>query len=207
MLFSLSDIETGLGPDMVALGRRLITSERLPQPDVHRDGELVTSIIRRGKSRPLQVYVRVRETPGGKVRIEGECGCNQRRNCQHVAAVLLKALEREEPAPHRSVPSIGSALGTLAQRRPAAYAALPHLVYVVVPLRASRGGVPVEHYVAREKNGGYAEARRYTPAWALRGVTPRVLSGDDVQLARYLAARQADTGGVNQVTDGAMPAR
>ncbi len=195
MLYTLEDLEAGLGRDVLAEGRLLADSGGLEPSNVQHGGELVTALIRGGGRRPLRVYARVREQPGGEVRIEGECTCTVRRNCLHVAAVLLKALEWEQPrAPARGAG--GRGCGVAEKSASPSTAGLPCLVYLLLPDAAK--GVTVETYAARKRPTGYGEVRRYAPAWALRSVPPRFLSADDLEIMGRL-------GGLEAVAPGRTP--
>ena len=192
MLYSLEDLEKSLGRNVLAKGRMLVGAEGLDKPLVQRGGELVTAVIRGFGRDPVRVYVRVREKPQG-VRIEGECSCSQRRNCLHVAAVLLTALEWEQPGigsmpgPEHSGESLKEPQATLPSAHPAG---LPRLVYWLAPTPDGKPGVRVETFAVRGEAGGrYAEARSYLPGWALRGVPPRFLNHEDLAILRDLAGR------------------
>ncbi len=204
MLYSLEDLQAGLGQDVLAEGRRLADAGGLEPPNVQRGGELVTALIRGGGCHPLRVYVRVREQPGGGVRIEGECSCAVRRNCLHVAAVLVKALDWEQP--RASMARLGGrGRGAAGENANPSATELPCLVYLLLP--DAPEGVAVETFAARRRSSGYGEVRRYTPAWALRGVPPRFLSGDDLAIMGRLGDLEAATVGRTTLGEGELLAR
>jgi len=210
MLYSLKDLEEALGRELVARARVLADADGLESPLVQRGGELVTALIRGLGRKPLRVYVRIREQPQG-VRIEGECTCSQRRNCLHVAAVLLKALEWEQPdvgSPLLAGHEGASGTGPGAEPPEPEAAGLPRLVYLLSPNLGAEPGVRIETFAVRGGLGAASrEARPYTPAWALRGVPPRFLSEADLTILRDLASKSAGERGAAPVYDGASLGR
>jgi len=91
MFPALNDIEAHITPERLNQGRQLFTDGRVTAPTIQRGGELITAVIPRAGSRPLRVYVRTIDN-GNRVTIAGECSWPKKKNCEHVAAVLLQAL-------------------------------------------------------------------------------------------------------------------
>ena len=178
MLFTLSDIQSQLG--QVSFDEGLHRGWEIA-PTVLRGGELVTAIIQAGAKR-LRVYIKVRRNQIA-VEIAGECTCPERKNCVHVAAVLLKVLADE-----------GEGLdgaGPVAKNRPerddlTASTTNLQLLYVLCD---AGNNITLETFTARpEKNGGFSAVKFYDPSWALRGSAPsRFLTPTDIELLSSLA--------------------
>lgn len=207
MLFSLDDLNAELGHDLLAKGRLVGESGGLEQPNIQHGGELITALIRTGRA-PLRIYVRVREQPGGGVKIQGECTCSTRRNCLHVAAALLKALEWEQPgataAQRRRRKSQRGKKPTAAPET-AVTLDLPRLVYVLSPPEGLEQGIRVDIYAVRENGASsHGEVRRYAPAWASRGVPPRFLSAEDLEILRCLESSTRGSQATVSLTEDAV---
>ncbi len=189
MFYKLKDVQTNFGPGVLDEALYLIDSGPPITPMVQRGGELVTAVITNPGSKPFRVYVRVRKNKRAK-EIAGECTCYERRNCKHVAAVLLKALLDAEEisddvfdtdlSPRRGTSKSGNYERTASVRQ--------RLTYVLQLDDAVSDGVAVETLSARVlRSGGYGETHYYDPSSVLRGAPPRFLSPLDRELLAELA--------------------
>ncbi len=176
MQFTLEDITAQIPPHQFAKGWDLFTDGRISAPNIQRGGELITAVIPHAGSRPIRVYIRTARTDGA-IAINGECSCATKRNCEHVAAVLLQALQdkqalpaapatRETPWNHRPEPSRQA------------------LLYVLQP---DENGLLIETFAARRlKNGAYSTSGYFEPGRAARPNPARFLEARDIELLEAL---------------------
>ena len=195
MLYALSDLHSQLGDKPLEAARRLLRNGYEITPSVQRGGELITAAVKRPDAAPLRVYVKTHKTAAG-LAIAGECSCHERRNCQHVAAVLLQALADEHTgrsdgpraapaaAPHTAASSIQVADTAPRQQ----------LMYVLCPEGSPAMTLPVATFTAqRLPDGGYAATKHYDCAWALRAaVPPRFITPEDLEHLTALASFERD---------------
>ena len=189
MLYALSDLHTQLGDKSLEAARQLLQSGCEITPSVQRGGELITAAVKRPDAAPLRVYVKTHKTAAG-LEIAGECSCHERRNCQHVAAVLLQALANEHTPRSR-----GSRAGPAAAPTQATSAAThQQLMYVLCPEGSPAMTLPVATFTAqRLPDGGYAATKHYDCAWALRAaVPPRFITPEDLDYLTTLATFKRD---------------
>jgi len=171
MLFTLADISAQIPPQHFDKGWQLFTDGRISAPNIQRGGELITAVIPHPGSRPIRVYVRT-DKAGDAITIDGECSCAKKRNCEHVAAVLLQALQDKQalPAPAKK---------TRKKHQPAARPQQA-LLYVLQP---SENGLLIETFAARRlKNGAYTASNYFEPSRAARPTPARFLEAGDLEL-------------------------
>ena len=96
MLYSSEDLRAAFSSSLLNEARRLLDSGEVMSPDVSRSGEVITSLVNQSGKRAYRAYVRIEDPVEGPVVIRGECSCSRRGSCEHVAAVLLLALENEQ---------------------------------------------------------------------------------------------------------------
>ena len=193
MLFSFEDLRVAFQSHVLENGRDCLESGRVASPDVQRNGELITSLIQGVGKHPHRVYVRTQAGVESDVLIRGECSCGQRNNCQHVAAVLLKALADEQELD-------GEALDLeQLSRLPAAPSAdypptvRQRLLYQLFPGADNSSGMEVVTVGARcLPEGGYGSSRVYEPGWASSGRPPRFLLAVDRELLVELDRLEPD---------------
>jgi len=185
MLFTLADIEQQFNSAQLEKALQLFDDHRVKAPNVQRDGELITAIIP-SPGKPFRVYVRSSKT-SNKVFINGECNCEQRHNCEHVAAVLLQALEDNQTTTsegrstrlalqHSKTPS-----GRPQTATPATLQRV--LLYVLQPNDDATQGLFIQTLVARRlKNNTYGQASHYDPQRATRGTPAGFLEPVDITL-------------------------
>lgn len=173
----------------------MLDSGEVMPPDVSRNGEVITSLVERSGKRAYRAYIRVEDPVEGPVAIRGECSCSRRSNCEHVAAVLLRALENGQEltggVPVRSLPETVRAVAT-DDVYPASVQ--QRLLYVVFPDPGKGCGIALETASARVlESGGFGSRRAYQPAWVARGIPPRFLLRIDRELLAELDALAADS--------------
>ncbi len=100
MIFSLSDIKQQIDTARFNEGLEFFKDRRVSAPNIQHDGKLITAIIQQNTRRPMRIYVRT-EQELDSTRIYGECSCSKRKNCEHVVAVLLQALDDAQELPER----------------------------------------------------------------------------------------------------------
>lgn len=188
MIFTSTDIAAHFSSDRFNKGWQLFADGRVSTPNIQRGGELITALIPQAGSRQLRVYVRMDRVKNDIV-INGECSCATRKNCEHVAAVLLQALEdqqkllaKKDAAPpsmarETAGESRNKAATIRAQRQQA-------LVYI---LRLDETGVLIEPCVARRLlRGGHSAVRYYEPGRATSHTPARFLEPVDLELLSAL---------------------
>ncbi|MGD8588234.1 MAG: hypothetical protein PVG22_05325, partial [Chromatiales bacterium] len=157
-------------------------------PDVRQDGRLITSLVQVPGHRPYRVYVRVDLNEDKSPRIHAECSCGSRGECEHVAAVLLRALADEQDLS-------GEALELALQERlpseqgPDRYPddVKQRLLYLLFPQPGMGTTLPLQTVSARRlKQGGFGRFVDYLPAWVSRGRPPRFILGEDRQILAEL---------------------
>ncbi len=187
MLYTLTDIEATIAPEPLAQGWLWFTEGRVTAPTVQRGGELVTAVIAQNGGRPLRVYVRMLGT-GDTLTIDGECSCGKKRNCEHVAAVLLQALHVGQALPdahNAAAPAQDNAWNPIHSRAksntPVAAQALLYL------LHTDRQGVMIEPNVAgRLEHGGYTLGKPFDPGKATSRTPARFLQPADLEMLTAL---------------------
>jgi hypothetical protein len=195
MLHSFEDLHAAFSPDLLNEARRLLDSGEVISADISRNGEVITSLVNRSGKRAYRVYIRIEDPVEGPVVIRGECSCSRRGKCEHVAAVLLRALGNEQgltdDVPDRSLSDTVPAMAA-----DDVYPANVHqrLLYLLFPDPGNGCGITVETVSARLlKSGGFGVPRAYQPGWSARGMPPRFLLRIDRELLAELDALAADS--------------
>ena len=196
MLYTLHDLQTQLSDTALDAAHRLIETGCTIHPSVSRGGELITAVIQTAEARPYRVYVKT-HTTATAVEFAGECSCQQRRDCLHIAAVLLQTLADEQRACQTPARSNEQSTGLNA---PPAGATEPdtapdrRLLYVLVADSAPNAAVRINTYAVRTlPNGQYDAAKPYDCTSALRHAAPgRLITADDLALLTTLSKRQRD---------------
>jgi superfamily II DNA or RNA helicase len=195
MLYSFEDLRAAFSSDLLNEAEFLLDRGEVMSPDVSRNGGVITSLVNRSGKRAYRVYIRVEDPAEGGVLIRAECGCPRRGNCEHAAAVLLRALEKEQGL-------TGEALTQLLSNAVPAVAAddvyptnvHQRLLYLLFPDPGKACGIKLETASARLlKSGGFGSYRTYQPNCAARGMPPRFLLGIDLELLAELDALAADS--------------
>ncbi|MGB5297487.1 MAG: DEAD/DEAH box helicase [Thiogranum sp.] len=193
MLYSFADLRAAFSSDLLNEAGRLLDSGESMSPDVSRNGEVITSLVNRSGKRAYRVYVRVEDPADGAVVIRSECSCSRRGNCEHAAAVLLRALGNEQGLTGdvlaRSLPDTALVAEDV-------YPANVHqrLLYLLFPDPGKGCGITVETASAQLlKSGGFGSLRAYQPGWSARGMPPRFLLRIDRELLAELGALAADS--------------
>ena len=209
MIPALNDIEAHIPPERLNQGRQLFTDGRVTAPTIQRGGELITAVIPRAGSRPLRVYVRTVDNGNG-VTIAGECSCPKKKNCEHVAAVLLQALadrhalsDDGDAGPPASRGNIrGQSRDTVKTN---GHNAPQALLYT---LRIDALQLLVKTSVARRlKHGGYSLMRHFEPG-RVNCLTPaRFLQPVDLELLGALDRLPRASGTGIPLLDGPQSAR
>ncbi len=196
MLFTLTDISAQIPPQRFDEGWQLFTDGRISAPNIQRGGELITAIIPHPGSRPIRVYIRT-DKAGGAIIINGECSCVKKRNCEHVAAVLLQALQDKQALP-ASPPKAHK------KNKPAT-SPQQALLYVLQP---GEDGLLIETFAARRlKNGQYSGGAYFEPSRAARHAPARFLVPTDLELLDALNQLPRSLEAGTPVLDGAQSSR
>jgi len=187
MIFTAKDVAEQLSAERFSIGWQLFTEGRVTAPTIQRGGELITAIIPRPGNRLLRVYIRTSNEQGSLV-INGECSCDVKQNCEHVAAVLLQALDDREALPGlsdipfpRADAQLPSSFQSQSQPSPKNPQALLYF------LQVKDDGVSVEMVVARgQQNGQYSAVRPFDVGRINRAAPARYLEPVDQELLAEL---------------------
>ena len=195
MLYSFEDLRAAFSSSLLNEARRLLDSGEVMSPDVSRNGEVITSLVNQSGKRAYRAYVRIDDPVEGPVAIRGECSCSRRGNCEHVAAVLLRALGNEQGlAGDRPVQSLSETVKARSTSEVYPADVQQRLLYQLFPDSEDGCGITVEVASARLlKSGGFGSRRPYQPGWLARGVPPRFLLRIDRELLAELDALAADS--------------
>ena len=190
MLYSVVDLRNVLGEKVLDQGEECLETALVDSPDVMRDGELMTSLVRLPGKKPYRVYIRIQTGSNSRLSIRGECSCSQRGNCKHVAAVLIRALEMNseyERGCSAKAMQVRSELPTASQPIIKLYPpnVQQRLLYL---LSCASEGLLVRSISARQiDEQTYDNMREYEPTWATRGTPPRFLLPVDRELLSELS--------------------
>ncbi|NOX75731.1 MAG: DEAD/DEAH box helicase family protein [Gammaproteobacteria bacterium] len=179
MIFTLADITAQLSPERFNTGWRLFADGRITAPTIQRGGELITAIIPQANLRPLRVYIRTGHE-NKQLTINGECSCAKKHNCEHVAAVLLQALDDQQ-----ALPIAGE---TPPSHLPPPKSPAPEIQQALLYfLQLAENAVQVETVVVRRlKHGAYSTPRPYEPSRANSRTPARFLEPEDLELLGIL---------------------
>ncbi len=179
MLFTLTDVTLQIPSQHFNKGWKLFTEGQVSTPNIQRNGELITAVIPSPDSHPIRVYVRTDKT-GDAITIDGECSCARERNCAHVAAVLLQALQDRQALP---TPRRKTRKETRKKDQPAT-SPQQALLYVLQP---SGDGLLIETFAARRlENATYSAGTFFSPERAARPTPARFLEAGDLELLEAL---------------------
>jgi superfamily II DNA or RNA helicase len=186
MLFTLSDLETQLR-ECIEEGWELFIQSRIPPPNIQRGGELVTHLIPQPDDVSLRVYIRIIQENEG-VKVLGECTCDERQNCKHVALTLLQVLQQWGMLPDQHREEAGHVVSEMP-----GHSALPNrihraseqaLLYIVQQVDE---GVMIETQMGRQlSQGGYALNGDFKPSQRILHSPPRFLQPDDLNILDFL---------------------
>ncbi|MCU7862203.1 MAG: hypothetical protein KZQ86_20790, partial [Candidatus Thiodiazotropha sp. (ex Lucinoma kastoroae)] len=194
MLYSLDDLPQLFSPDVLDKAGRILEQGKVMSPSITRNGEIITSLVKRSGQRDYRVYVCLERPVETSISIHGECSCSHHGNCEHVAAVLLLGLENES----------NSTVGDLCQSEPwriktatkegvdssRAQQRLLYLLYVD-PQQVSH--IMLEVTCARLlKSGGFGGRKIYLPGSAVWGRPPSFLLPIDRRLLAELETMTTD---------------
>jgi len=209
MIPALTDIEAHITPERLNQGRQLFADGRVNAPTIQRGGELITAVIHRAGSRPLRVYVRTVDNGNG-ITIAGECSCPKKKNCEHVAAVLLQALADRHALPDDrdagSPATRGKIRGQSGDKVKTNVTIFPQALLYTLHLDVLQ--LLVETSVARRlKHGGYSLMRHFEPG-RVKCLTPaRFLQPVDLELLGALDRLPRASGAGLPLLDGPQSAR
>ena len=96
MLYTPDDLDINFDDNTLDRASALLDLGQVALPDVRQGGRLITSLVDAQGKRPFRVYIRIEREQGQGPLIQGECSCAVRGPCEHVAAVLMRALEEDE---------------------------------------------------------------------------------------------------------------
>ncbi|MCU7904399.1 MAG: DEAD/DEAH box helicase [Candidatus Thiodiazotropha sp. (ex Epidulcina cf. delphinae)] len=194
MLYSLGDLLQLFSPGVLDKAGRILDRGKVAPPSVTRNGEIITSLVKRNGQRDYRVYVRVERSAEESISIHGECSCSQPGNCEHVAAVLLSGLENESNgAVGGQGQSRSRRINGIAKRDVDSSRAQQRLLYLLYPDRQQDSRIMLETACARLlKSGGFGSRRTYRPGSAARGRPPSFLQPVDRGLLAELDAVTTD---------------
>jgi superfamily II DNA or RNA helicase len=187
MIFSLVEITRLFPEELVEQGRLFLETGAVTSVDVRRGGELITAVVDQGGGRPLRLYIRL-SVQDESLRVHGECSCDADGPCEHMVAVLLRALgpktserssEFDKPGAdtRRHSPQPG---GQPAQC----------LLYL---FHLNQNRLLVECWVAKRlTQGGHELVSRFDPVRAMGSTPARFLNPVDLEMLSTLAGASSD---------------
>lgn len=190
MTLTHQDIEFGFPREILREARRLRTEERFSSVAIQRGGELITGLLQQSADRPLRIYVRIGRE-GNRSSIQGECSCEARRNCAHVAALLLQAVEESQTPAGRETRETASPFPR--SPSPESTGSRQEMLYRLI---LDNDELSVETRTARRLGKQSHEiGGRFDPAGANSPIPPRFLHASDLALLRTLdrSPRNQDT--------------
>ena len=98
----LDDLVREIGSSTVVRGGGVRRERRVLEAAVEPDGTRISGRVKGSRRTPYSLDIGL-STAGERIRIDGRCSCPMRRNCKHVAAVLLEVMERRLALPSSSV--------------------------------------------------------------------------------------------------------
>ncbi len=184
MLFTLADVTAHISEERFDKGRQLFADGRITAPNIQRGGELITATIPHPGSRPFRIYVRT-DKLAGAINISGECSCAKKKDCEHVAAVLLQALQDQQALPVDALSIAPTSLAEKPRENRKLAGIQQALLYVLQPDETS---LLVETFAARRlKDGRYALSGYFEPSRATRRTPARFLDSVDLELLPALS--------------------
>jgi len=91
MIFTKKDLESNLGQQNISAGEQIIAHGQIDHLNIQNGGQRITAVVNEATFAAERVFIRIRQQ-NGELLLEGECSCNQKKNCKHVAAVLLQSI-------------------------------------------------------------------------------------------------------------------
>ena len=205
MLYAFKDLRTLFNPMLLEDASCYLDQGLVALPDVRQDGRLITSLIQSPGKQPYRVYIRIETNNCPSPDIRGECSCPKRVNCEHVAAVLLRALGEAEVL--QGEPRDQTLPGAACEAQSCDHYpddVKQRLFYLLFAAPGYRRGVALRTVSARQlKAGGFGNFRDYQPEWSLRGQPPRFLLQVDRQLLAELDRLEPEPFTNERVLEGA----
>ncbi len=183
MLFTLTDVAAHISPERFDKGWRLFADGRIAAPNIQRGGELITATIPQPGSRPFRVYVRT-DKVADAITISGECSCSKKKDCEHVAAVLLQALQDRQVLP---VDEPSRAFASLPEKRRGKHECPKSRQALLYVLQPDEKDLLVETFAARRlKDGRYSVGSYFKPGQVTHRTPARFLEPADLELLSAL---------------------
>ncbi len=183
MLFTLADIAAHIPAERFDCGWQLFTDGQVTAPNIQRGGELITTVIPQAGSRPLRVYVRT-DRENNEITIHGECSCAKKKNCEHVAAVLLQALDDQQVLPGDGA-CASPTKNIISKQQLKSQQVLLYILQFDDSQQET--GLLIETCAARRlKHGGYAITSHYRPNRTTHRTPARFLQPIDLDLLSTL---------------------
>lgn len=207
MLYTFEDLQSLFGSDLLEAAISYLDQGLVALPDIRQDGRLITSVIQTPGKRLYRVYIRI---DGGKElspKIRGECSCSAQANCEHVAAVLLRALGDEEGLQGEALDQV---LLGLPEKTRDSYPddVRQRLLYLLFPQLGMHRGVALQTVSARQlTNGEFTNLHDYQPEWLLRGRPPRFLLEADRLLLAELNKLEPELWSTERLLEGQQGSR
>ncbi|MFV2055861.1 MAG: SNF2-related protein [Thiohalomonadales bacterium] len=199
MIFTQDDIKKEIAEGPYLLGQDIFRQGLVSSPNIQRSGEIITTVIK-DQQQALRVYVRSQHSDQ-RIRIDGECSCSAKSNCEHVVAVMLQALQdhkllddvrmdKGSSSIKRKDQNPASAMSPQTQPPPRdkhvlLYFIQPDSLSFCIETAAARVLPPQELHENSHNTlptSCYKVGQRYDPANVLRGQTARFISVQDKDL-------------------------
>ena len=193
MLYSADDLQQKFTPDVLRKADLILEQGRVTHPAVSRNGEVLTSLVKREGERDYRVYVRLEGARRETFSIHGECSCDGYGDCEHIAAVLLLRLQNETDLTETAAPAQAGTRRAPARRHDQQESVPQRLLYQLRVDPEKGHSLLLETSCVRLlKSGGFGARKAYRPGWAARGRPPGFLRPEDQGLLARLDAIGAD---------------
>ena len=204
--FKKSDIAHNFDLSTLHLGEKIQEKGYVLEADLNSSGTVVVGRVRGNAQRPYKQMITLRPGRTG-VQIQGTCSCPLRRNCKHIAAVLLETLKNVSQvlAAPDAMKRNGVQAGHLSHslrdwlenlddaiEKNATGDEYPpevrHRIIYVLKIEPRRGGEAVRAYIVPmtvrlNKNGSFgADTREYTPSNIFNANLPKYLRPIDREI-------------------------
>jgi superfamily II DNA or RNA helicase len=208
MLYTHDDLEVAFDANTLDRATVCLDLDQVALPDIRQNGRLITSLVNAEGRRPLRVYIRIEREQGSGLQIHGECSCSARGACEHVAAVLMRALEESEGR-QAGTPELVLKREPVSEQPKAKQERYPagvnqRLLYLLWPSATPGTSLALRTMSGRLRSvGGFGHLSDYQPEWASLGRAPRFLLESDLWLLSTLEKLPQDPWSVGLELQGA----
>ncbi len=190
MLLTIEVIESKLDKLVILAGEQLNTHGKIVNLKIQNGGQRITAVVNEPDLSPVRVFIRIQQQ-GKTFTLDGECSCEHKKNCKHVAAVLLHSVNSNAPKPSHlteqtpNLPVLPDNRNQNTNRQT--------ILYQLHPSTIGKHQIYIQSIVARRlSNGEYDREVDYNPDNAQQRNPPRFLHVSDIKTLSNLARMPRD---------------